>query len=117
MQCQLHAFGAEDRTHSGELRRVLGAAVIEPRLQLHHELHGAARYPQLAHQAMPVRWLALDDRHEVQYLADAVGRQEPGDEHGGVREVQLPGDVVTGGRSDLEVTAVVGVQQGREDAR
>jgi hypothetical protein len=96
---------------------VLGPAVVEAGLQLQLELHTAAGDPQLAHQPVPVGWLALDDGHEVRHLADAVRCQEPGDQHRGFREVQLLGHVVSVHRRDLEVAATIGVQQGGEYAR
>ena len=118
VQRQLHAAsGAEDRAAVGYLDRVLGPAVVEPGLDVHLELHGAARHPQVADQPVPVGGLALDDRHEVQHLADPVRRHEPGDQHRGVREVQLLGHVIVGGRRDPEVAALLRVEQRREDAR
>jgi hypothetical protein len=117
VQGQLHRAGAEQGAVFGNLDRVLPPAVVEPGLQVQHELHGSARHPQLPHQPVPVGGLTLDDRHEVLHLADAVGGHEPGDEHRVVREVQLLGNVVVAVRSDPEVATLVGIQQGREHAR
>jgi hypothetical protein len=94
-----------------------GAAVVEPRLQLHEELHLAARYPNLTDDPVAVGRPAFDHRHEVLHLADAIGSQETGDQDRGIREVQLLGDVVVGGRPDAEIAALFGVQQRAEYAR
>ena len=51
------------------------------------------------------RWACLDDRHEVEYLADPVRRHEPRDQHRGIGEVQLLGHVTIAGRLDAEKAA------------
>ncbi len=89
VQRQVHVLGPEDRAILGDLDLVLCPPVVEAGLHVDLEFHTAAGHPQLAYQPVPVRWLALDDGHEVRYLADAIRRQEPGDEHRGFREVQL----------------------------
>ena len=42
------------------------------------------RYPEVADEPVLICGFALDDRHEVGNLADAVLGHEPGDQHGGV---------------------------------
>ncbi len=116
VQGQVHAVAAEHRAGLRDLHGVRGPAVVEPGLQVHHELHAAPGHPQVSHQPVPAGGPALDDRHEVQHLADPVGGHEPGDQHGRVWQVQLPGDVVVGGWRDPEVAAAVGVEQRRENA-
>ena len=115
---ELHAvIGPEDRAALRCLDRVPGAAVVKSRLQVHDELHGAARHPQVPDQPVPVGWLALDDRHEVEYLADPVRRHEPGDKHRGARHIQLLRHIVVAGGRDPEVAALLGIEQRCEHAR
>jgi hypothetical protein len=54
VQRQLHAVRLEHGTVLGQLQLVRPTRVIEPRLEVHHEPHGAAYHPQLAHEPVPV---------------------------------------------------------------
>src|SRR5215469_9825711 len=94
-----------------------GAAVVEPRLDLGYELHGPAGDPQETDEPVPVGRRALDDRHEVENLADTVRGHEPGDEHRGVRHVQLLGDVAVCHWQDPEIATFLRIEQGRENGR
>jgi hypothetical protein len=74
---------------------------------------GSADRPQPADQHRPrVRQRAAGAarHHEVHYLADRAGAQEPGHEHVGIGLVQLPGPDGLG--LDREAAAAVRVQQG-----
>ena len=62
------------------------------------------------------RFSRAGDRHEVLDLADSVLREEPGDQHVGIREVELPGLRGQGG-GQLEAPAAVSVQDRCENAR
>src|SRR4051794_30009996 len=57
------------------------------------------------------------DRHEVDEFADAAVGEEPGDENGGVGEVELLAVETAGRRLDPEVPAALGIEQRAEDAR
>src|SRR3712207_93605 len=98
-------------------RSVRLTPVIEARPYLHSEAHRPAHDTQQSHQPVAVGRPALDDRHEVDHLADPVGGHEPRDQDRSVGEVQLPAHVVVLVGSDAEVPAAVVVEQGREDAR
>ena len=101
----------------GDLGGVVVAAVVEPGLAVHLELHRAAHHLHHADQAVGVGRLGAGDRHEVEHLTDTVGAEEPGDQDAGARQVQLRADMVGAHRRDPEVSALVLVQQRREDAR
>src|SRR5262249_29837665 len=101
----------------GDFHGVLGPPVVETRLDLDLEGHGAPRYPQVAHDLVPVGWLAFDHGHEVQDLANAVRGHEPGDQHRGVREIQLLGHVAVAYWRDPEIPALLFVQQRAEHTR
>jgi hypothetical protein len=58
--------------------------------------------------------LGMVDRHEVQDLADAALAQEPGDQDGAVRLVELLDDMVGVLGGDAEVAALVVVEQAGE---
>ena len=91
------------------------AAVVEPRGALHREPDLAADTAHHPDQPVAVADLMrVLDGHEVQHLANPVGGHEPGDQDGGVREVQLPGDVVVTLGADAEAPTVVVVKQGAE---
>ncbi len=116
MHGQLHAVGPEPCSGVGDLHRVLGAAIVECRLQSQLELHGAARDSQLPDYPMPVSRRARDDRHEVEHLTDAIGRHEPGDQHRRLGEVQLPRHIVAGRGLEAEAPAPVRIEQRGEHA-
>ena len=116
MHGQLQPVGLEHPAAVGELQLVCGTPVVEARLDLHREPHGAAYHPDVAHQPVPVGCPALGDGHEVVYLADPVGGHEPGDQDRGVGQVQLLGHVVVPVRPDLEEAAAVGIEQRCEHA-
>src|SRR5215475_1092993 len=112
MQGQVGAvFAVEDYPVLGDVDAMAGAPVVEARLQVQHEPHGAARYAQMADDAMAGSGIALDDRHEVHDLSDAIGGHEAGDKHCGVWEVKMPGHVTVAGWADAEISATVGVKQ------
>src|ERR687897_63437 len=100
-----------------ELQSVGLAPVVEARLYLHPEAHRPAHHTPQPHQPVAIGRLALEDRHEIEDLADPVGTQEPRDQDRGVGEIQLTADVVVPVGADVEVPAAVVVEQGREDAR
>ena len=118
VQGELECWCAEDRALLGELQVVGLSAVVEPWRAVEHEphltAHAAHRPDQPVAVGCPLRVL---DRHEVDHLADAAGGHEPGDQDGGVREVELPGDVVGALGGDPEVPAALAVEQRREHAR
>ena len=111
----LHGRG-EGGAVLGQADRVPRAGVVEPWLQVDHEPHGPPDDPQLPDDAVPVGDALARDRHEIVQLADAVRAHEAGDEHRRVRQVQLLGDVVAALGRDLEVAALVRVEQRREHA-
>ena len=117
VECQVHPPRGENEPVRGDLQRVRSSAVVEPRLDVHHESHRAAYHLELPDQAVPVRRLPAGDRHEVGDLADPVLRHEAGDQHGGVGEVELTADVIGRVGRDPEVAALVRVEQRGEHAR
>ena len=102
---------------AGDLGLVRPAPVVEAGLAVQHELHGPPHHANHPDHEMTVGGSGTRDGHEVEHLADAVGRHEAGDQDGRTRQIKLFGHVVVGRGRDAEVTAPVGVQQRREDAR
>jgi hypothetical protein len=108
----------EDRAVLGEVGLEGLPAVVEAGCDVDLERHRAADAAHQPDQLVAVRGdRALDDRHEVDDLADPGRGHEPGDQHGGVRQVQLLGGDDAGLRADPEVAATLLVQQRAEDAR
>jgi len=114
---QLQPIGLEHPAAVGELQLVRCAAVVEARLDLDGEPHGAAHHLDVAHEPVPVGRPALGHRHEVVYLADPVRGHEPGDQDRGIGQVQLLAHVVVPVGPDPEEPTTVGVEQRREHAR
>jgi hypothetical protein len=50
-------------------------------------------------------------RHEVRYFGDTAVRQEPGEQHVGVGQVELSMYHVVEPRRDLEAAAAIGVEE------
>ena len=98
-----------------QLQLVPLAAVVEARPALELELHLAAYRDHLADEPAHVVRVAVDG-HEVVHLADAVRRQEPGDEHVRVGEVELAHRVAVVHRRDPVEAALLGVEDRREHA-
>jgi hypothetical protein len=99
----------------GELQLMGLAAVVEAGRALHLEADLAADTAHDPDQPMAVRrTVGVLDRHEVEHLAHPVGGHEPGDQDGGVGEVQLADHDVVAFGGDPEPAAPVAVQQGRE---
>ena len=91
--------------------------VVEPRPDVGLEVHLAPDAAHDASQAVVVGDHArLLERHEVHHLGDALRRQEPRHEDGGVREVHLLGHAVVDG-VEGEVATLPLVEQRGEDAR
>ena len=107
----------ERRAVFRDLHLVVRPRVVEPRLHVDREPHRAAHDQDLSHQPVPGGGLVARDRHEVVYFAHPVRRQEPRHQHRAVGEVQLPADVILAVRRNPEVSAFVGIEQGREHAR
>ena len=93
------------------------ACVVEAGLQLRAEPHLAAHAERTANQPMPVLRSAGLDRHEVLHLGDAVRRQEAGDQHVRIREVELLRRTVLDDRRDAVVAAALTVEDRAEHAR
>ena len=89
--------------------------VVEGGFAFDVEGHFAPNYPHVAHQPVPFGWLRRY-RHEVQGLSHAVVREETGEQHVGVRQVELLAVEVLHGMKG-KVTALLVVQDGTEDAR
>ena len=87
------------------LHLVLGARVVEPRLEGHVVAQGPAHCLHTAHE-LPRVIVRIDaDRHEVGDLTDTGRRQEPGDQDVRVGEVQLlAGEIVVETGVDAEPT-------------
>ncbi len=105
----------EHRPALVELELVRLARVVEAGPALEPEAHLAAHRHHLAHQPAGVARIAVDG-HEVVHLADAVRRQEAGDEDVRVGEVELPHRVAPVHGRDPVVAALLGVEDRREDA-
>ena len=117
VQDQLHIVGLEHGSVVGELGSMSPAGIVEAGLDVDDEAHGAAHDTDESDDPMTVGRRPVGDRHEVDDLADPALAHEPGDQDGGVREVQLPGHVVDARWSEPEVPTAVGVEERREHAR
>jgi hypothetical protein len=113
---QVGAAGTEHHTALGDFDLVRCAAVIEARPQVNPEVHLAPHHVDAAHQPVPLGRRGPGDRHEVVDLAHPIRGHEPGDQDGGVGEIELPADIVVAIGPDPAVTALVRVEQGREHA-
>ena len=115
VQSQRQGRGVEHRPLLGELQLMGLAAVVEPGRALGYEADLAADTAHHPDQPMPVAGpLGVLDRHEVQHLADPLGGHEPGDQDGGVGEVQLADHDIVAFGGDPAPAAPLGVQQRRE---
>jgi hypothetical protein len=86
------------------------AAVVEPRRTLEHEAELAADTAHHPDQPVAIAGLLrVLDHHEVDHLTDAAGGHEPGDQDGGVGEVQLADHDVVALGGDPEVPAAFAV--------
>jgi hypothetical protein len=108
----------EQRTVRGERYLVAGTRVVEPRGDVDDETHLPTHGEDSADHAVPVcrvagRWRG----HEVVHFAHSVGRQEAGDQHVGVGEVELLGVPAVAVGRDAEQAPAVGVEEGPEHAR
>ena len=65
------------------------SAVVESRCYVELERHPAPHTSHQSHQAVPVRGNVTAHRHEIDDLADALRREEPGDENGRIRQIHL----------------------------
>ena len=107
----------EDGTVLGQMGPVALSAVVEPGRDVDLELHLAADTPDHPHDSVAVRGDRAGNRHEVDHLADPCLGHEARDQDSGVREVQLLAGERLAGGADPEVTALLVVEQGPEDAR
>ena len=88
------------------------APKIKPRRALELEPHPPAHAQHAANQPVAVRSIeAFTDRHEILDLPDSSWSEEAGDQHVGVREVQLLVLPLAVGRPERKVSAAVGVEQ------
>jgi hypothetical protein len=102
----------------GQRDRVARAPVVEARGYVDNEVHLPTDCEDLANHAVVVHRLAgLRWGHEVLHLPHSVGRQEARDEDVGVGEVKLLGAPAVAVRRDAEQASVVGIEDGRKDAR
>src|SRR5829696_8857433 len=116
VQCQLQSRTTKDSTLLGHLQLMRLASVVESGGAVDHETHPATDAPQHPDQPMTVAGsAAVLDRHEVDHLADPVGGHEPGDQDGGVGEVELPDHPVGTVGGDAEASALIPVEQAGED--
>jgi len=93
-----------------------GAGVVEGGPTLQTKGHPAADDANPADQLVRQRAGAAD-RHVILDLAHAVVVQEPRDEDGGVRPVELLAAEVVAGRGNAEAAALLVVEDGGEDTR
>ena len=117
-QHQLARIGAaeeQDFCLAAPLHRVRGAGIVESWIAAHAEAHLAT--DRLRPTDKVVRDSGLLHRHEVGYLGHAAVGQKPGEEHVGVRQVELPVHRVVELRSDLEAASAIGVEEGCEYRR
>ena len=112
------AGALKEDTAGVALRAVSLSPEIKPRCAFELEPHPPAHAQHAANQPVPVRSAhEFPDRHEILDLADAMRGEEPGDQHVGVREVQLLVLPLAVGRPQREVAAAFGVEQRGEHAR
>ena len=86
-----------------------GAGVVEARIAPHLKTYLASDCLRATHEV--VCDAGVLHRHEVRYLGDAAVGQEPGEQHVGVGQVQLPVYRVVELRRDLEAAAAIGVEE------
>ena len=92
----------------GRLELMPGSSVVEPGCAFQHEPHLSAYNPHQTHQRVPIGSdLGFIDGHEIDDFAHPIGRHEPGDQDGGVGEVQLLRHVLATLRRDTELSALV----------
>ena len=94
------------------LRRVNGAGVVEARIAAHGKTYLAPHRLRATHDV--VCDTGVFHRHEIRDLGHTAVGQEPGEQHVGVGQVELPVYRVVEPRRDLEAAAVIGVEEGRE---
>jgi hypothetical protein len=93
---------------------VLLAGVVEGRATIDLDGHLPPYDPNLADQIVACLTFVLDG-HEVEHFGHALGREKPGEEHVGVRQVELmAADVLH--RTQAKVSALFVVEDGREHA-
>ncbi len=92
-----------------------GARIVEARIAAHLEAHFAPHRLRPPHQV--VRLSRLLHGHEVGHLGDALGIEEPRQQHVGVGKVDLLAHGAVEERCDLEASAALCVDEGREDRR
>lgn len=100
----------------GEFNRVRLAAVVEARLAVYPEPHCAAHHPEHPDDAVPIGRDLPGNRHEVHYLTDPVGTDEPGDQDRRTGQVELFAHVFHVAGRNLEVSAFLPVDQTAENA-
>ena len=117
-QHQLAVAGPPEEEHLGvapTLGRVGGARIVEARIAAHLEAHLAPHRLRPPHQV--VRLPRVLHGHEVGQLGDAVGIEEPRQQHVGVGEIELLARGALEERRDLEASAALRVDEGGEDRR
>jgi hypothetical protein len=118
VQGQRAVIALEDRAIRAHLELVRGAPVVEAGRDFEVERHRAARDAQHPDDGVTIgRDPRPVDRHEVADLADAIRRQEPGDQDRGVRKVQLLGDDIRLGGPQAKLSALAAIEQRSEHAR
>ena len=114
-QHQLARAGAADEQDfrvAAPLDGVRRAGVVEARIAPHPETYLATDGLRATHEV--VRDAGVLHRHEVRDLGHAAVRQEPGEQHIRVGQVQLPVHRVVELRRDLEAAAAIGVEESRK---
>ena len=95
--------------------RVNGAGVVEARIAAHGKTYLSPHRLRATHDV--VCDTGVFHRHEIRDLGHTAVGQEPGEQHVGVGQVELPVYRVVEPRRDLEAAAVIGVEEGRKYRR
>ena len=118
---EVHAEGTGDEAapRSGRLGLAALPAVVERRIAIQAERELAADPPDDPHDLvllLPLGPGLQMDGHEVHDLADAFGREEPGDQDVRVGQVHLAAAEGVGGGGDPEGSSAGVVEDRAEDA-
>src|SRR5262249_43290493 len=94
------------------------APIVEGRVALHPESHASAHHLYAAHYLPPPgRRYIPSDRHVIGDLRDSVRREEPRDEDVRFRPIKLFVSAYFGHGRDLEISALLVIEDGGKDAR